>query len=110
MPSVAAEKVAAGGFWVLRPDSGDPTDAVIAALEAADKAFGEEEEAEEAQRQRKPPPGSQTWEGERGAGDAGEPSASSGLRLPQGQCKGLYGTLWDCNLAAVRVVCRFGRE
>ena len=40
LPSVAAEKVAAGGFWVLRPDSGDPTDAVLAALRAADHTFG----------------------------------------------------------------------
>lgn len=40
IPAVAAEQVEAGGFWVLRPDSGDPTDAVVAALEAADRAFG----------------------------------------------------------------------
>lgn len=40
VPSVAAEKVAAGGFWVLRPDSGDPTEAVLAALRAAERAFG----------------------------------------------------------------------
>lgn len=40
VPSVAAEKVAKGGFWVLRPDSGDPVDAVLAGLLAADKTFG----------------------------------------------------------------------
>eukprot|EP00887_Chlorella_sp_A99_P003184 scaffold9.g3184.t1 len=40
VPSVAAEKVAAGGFWVLRPDSGDPVDAVLAALKAVDATFG----------------------------------------------------------------------
>ncbi|GAB4816246.1 hypothetical protein N2152v2_003292 [Parachlorella kessleri] len=40
LPAVRAEKVAAGGFWVLRPDSGDPTDAVLAALIAADRTFG----------------------------------------------------------------------
>ena len=41
LPAVRAEKVAAGGFWVLRPDSGDPTDAVLAGLRAADATFGE---------------------------------------------------------------------
>ena len=40
VPSVAKEKCEAGGFWVLRPDSGDPVDAVLAALRAAEKAFG----------------------------------------------------------------------
>lgn len=40
VPSVAAEHVAAGGFWVLRPDSGVPEDAVVAALRAAESAFG----------------------------------------------------------------------
>lgn len=40
VPAVAAEKNERGGFWVLRPDSGDPTDAVLAALEAAERAFG----------------------------------------------------------------------
>lgn len=29
-----------GGLWVLRPDSGDPTEAILEALRAADKAFG----------------------------------------------------------------------
>ena len=42
LPAVRAEKVAAGGFWVLRPDSGDPTDAVLAALIAADRTFGKQ--------------------------------------------------------------------
>lgn len=41
LPAVRAEKMAAGGFWVLRPDSGDPIDAVVAGLRAADKTFGE---------------------------------------------------------------------
>jgi nicotinamide phosphoribosyltransferase len=40
VPAVAAEQAAAGGFWVLRPDSGVPEDAVMAALVAADRAFG----------------------------------------------------------------------
>jgi nicotinic acid phosphoribosyltransferase len=40
VPAVAAQHIAAGGFWVLRPDSGDPCDAVVAALIAAEKAFG----------------------------------------------------------------------
>jgi len=42
VPSVAAEKIAMGGFWVLRPDSGVPEDAVVAALVAAEKTFGVE--------------------------------------------------------------------
>jgi hypothetical protein len=29
LPSIAAEKVAAGGFMVLRPDSGDPVEVVL---------------------------------------------------------------------------------
>ena len=40
VPAVAGEQVAAGGFWVLRPDSGDPADAVVAGLKAAETAFG----------------------------------------------------------------------
>lgn len=40
VPSVSAELIEAGGFWVLRPDSGDPCDAVVAALRAAEAAFG----------------------------------------------------------------------
>lgn len=46
LPSVAAAKVAAGGFMVLRPDSGDPVEAVLAALEAADKVFGADTNAQ----------------------------------------------------------------
>jgi nicotinamide phosphoribosyltransferase len=45
VPAVAAEHVAAGGFWVLRPDSGDPVDAVLAGLRAAEAAFGAETNA-----------------------------------------------------------------
>lgn len=40
LPSVAAKKKAKGGYLVLRPDSGDPTEAVLMALEAAEKVFG----------------------------------------------------------------------
>ncbi len=40
LPSVAERKVGKGGFMVLRPDSGDPVDAVLAALQAAEKVFG----------------------------------------------------------------------
>lgn len=40
LPSVAAKKVAKGGFLILRPDSGDPLEAVLAALHAAEKVFG----------------------------------------------------------------------
>jgi nicotinamide phosphoribosyltransferase len=40
VPSIAEAKIGAGGFMVLRPDSGDPVEAVIAALEAAEKVFG----------------------------------------------------------------------
>lgn len=40
VPAVAAEQVAKGGFWVLRPDSGIPEDAVLAGLRAAERAFG----------------------------------------------------------------------
>ncbi|GIL51514.1 hypothetical protein Vafri_7487 [Volvox africanus] len=40
LPSVATHKVARGGYLVLRPDSGDPTEAVLMALSAADKVFG----------------------------------------------------------------------
>ena len=40
LPSIASEKVAAGGFMVLRPDSGDPVTAVLMALRAAEKVFG----------------------------------------------------------------------
>eukprot|EP01096_Ripella_sp_DP13-Kostka_P012583 TRINITY_DN5311_c0_g1_i1.p1 TRINITY_DN5311_c0_g1~~TRINITY_DN5311_c0_g1_i1.p1 ORF type:complete len:519 (+),score=266.95 TRINITY_DN5311_c0_g1_i1:55-1557(+) len=40
LPTVVEQKLAKGGFMVLRPDSGDPVDAVLMGLEAADKAFG----------------------------------------------------------------------
>eukprot|EP00775_Hariotina_reticulata_P005943 gene5943-6182_t len=40
LPSVKEVKEAAGGFWVLRPDSGDPVEAVLAALRALDHVFG----------------------------------------------------------------------
>ena len=40
LPSVAEKKVGKGGFMVLRPDSGDPVEAVLAALKAAEKVFG----------------------------------------------------------------------
>ena len=37
---MAEKKVGRGGFMVLRPDSGDPVEAVLAALRAAEKVFG----------------------------------------------------------------------
>lgn len=40
VPAVSKQVVESGGYWVLRPDSGDPCDAVIAALRAAEKTFG----------------------------------------------------------------------
>ncbi|KAF6252467.1 Quinolinate phosphoribosyl transferase [Scenedesmus sp. NREL 46B-D3] len=40
VPLVAARKVAAGGFWVLRPDSGDPVEVVLQGLRALDRVFG----------------------------------------------------------------------
>eukprot|EP00842_Homolaphlyctis_polyrhiza_P004335 jgi/Hompol1/4902/HPOL_004012-RA len=40
LPSVASLKVERGGFLVLRPDSGNPVDVVLQALNAADKIFG----------------------------------------------------------------------
>jgi nicotinamide phosphoribosyltransferase len=43
VPSVAAKQVEKGGFWVLRPDSGVPEDAVVAGLRAAEAAFGADE-------------------------------------------------------------------
>eukprot|EP00803_Ostreobium_quekettii_P004252 evm.model.scf_468.5 EVM.evm.TU.scf_468.5 scf_468:28650-33560(+) len=35
----AAKKLPSGGFWVLRPDSGDVVEAVLKALHAAEKVF-----------------------------------------------------------------------
>lgn len=40
LPAIASKKVGKGGYLVLRPDSGDPTEAVLMALEAAEKVFG----------------------------------------------------------------------
>ena len=40
LPSVAAKKIAKGGFMVLRPDSGDPVQTVVLGLRAAEKVFG----------------------------------------------------------------------
>lgn len=40
VPSVAEQKKSKGGFWVLRPDSGDPVEAILAALRAGEKTFG----------------------------------------------------------------------
>lgn len=40
VPAVSRHVVDSGGYWVLRPDSGDPIDAVLAALRAGEKAFG----------------------------------------------------------------------
>lgn len=37
---MAQRKVEQGGFMILRPDSGDPIQAVVMALEAAEKVFG----------------------------------------------------------------------
>ena len=40
VPAVSRQVIEGGGYWVLRPDSGDPCDAVIAALRAAERDFG----------------------------------------------------------------------
>ena len=40
LPAVAQRKLARGGFMILRPDSGDPVEAVLLALDAAEKVFG----------------------------------------------------------------------
>jgi len=40
VPSVAQVKKEKGGLWVLRPDSGDPIEAVLMALRAGEKTFG----------------------------------------------------------------------
>jgi len=47
LPSVARAKSARGpgGFMVLRPDSGDPADAVVEALDACDRVFGSDANA-----------------------------------------------------------------
>jgi nicotinamide phosphoribosyltransferase len=40
LPSIAAEKVEAGGFMVIRPDSGDQVETILMGLRAAEKVFG----------------------------------------------------------------------
>ena len=40
LPTIAHQKLDKGGMLVLRPDSGDPIEAVMMALEAAEKVFG----------------------------------------------------------------------
>ncbi len=40
LPSIAAKKIGKGGYMVLRPDSGDPTEQVLMALRAAERVFG----------------------------------------------------------------------
>jgi len=40
VPSVAGYHKQKGGLWVFRPDSGDPVDAIMAALRAGEQAFG----------------------------------------------------------------------
>lgn len=40
VPKLAPEMKAKGGFWVVRPDSGDPVKCVVEALVALEKAFG----------------------------------------------------------------------
>ena len=40
IPAIAPAQAARGGHFVLRPDSGDPTVSVLAALEAAGRVYG----------------------------------------------------------------------
>ena len=40
LPAIAAKQIEKGGYLILRPDSGDPLEAVLAALRAAEKVFG----------------------------------------------------------------------
>jgi len=40
VPQIVEKKNAQGGHFVIRPDSGDPVDAVLMGLRAGDKAFG----------------------------------------------------------------------
>jgi len=40
LPIIAKKKTEKGGFMVLRPDSGDPTEAVLLGIKGADKVFG----------------------------------------------------------------------
>ena len=40
LPTIARQKTDRGGFMVLRPDSGDPVEAVLMGLAAGEKVFG----------------------------------------------------------------------
>ena len=40
VPAIAQQKIEKGGFMILRPDSGDPVEAVLDALHAAERVFG----------------------------------------------------------------------
>ena len=40
IPAIAQQKIDRGGFMILRPDSGDPVEAVLEALHAVEKVFG----------------------------------------------------------------------
>jgi len=40
VPSLAEQQKKKGGLWVFRPDSGDPVEAILAALKAGEQAFG----------------------------------------------------------------------
>lgn len=40
VPSLKEEKNKKNGTWVFRPDSGDPVQAILAALRAGEKTFG----------------------------------------------------------------------
>jgi len=40
VPSVKEEKEKKKGFWVFRPDSGDPVESILLALRAGEKTFG----------------------------------------------------------------------
>ncbi len=40
LPTIERRKTERGGFMVLRPDSGDPVEAVLMALEAGEEVFG----------------------------------------------------------------------
>jgi nicotinamide phosphoribosyltransferase len=40
LPTIARQKTDKGGFMVLRPDSGDPVEAVLMGLSAGEKVFG----------------------------------------------------------------------
>jgi len=40
VPTVKEQKNKKGGFWVFRPDSGDPVDSILLALKAGEHSFG----------------------------------------------------------------------